>query len=213
LDVSTAPEIRQVLRTHLRATGTTTVLVTHDVLDTAVLADRAVVLAAGSVVDEGPALELFASPRSEFSAALAGLNLVPGTVDAAAGPGALTTITVAGTAPAGATGMTLTGVADGRLAAGDAVAAVFAPSAVSVFLTRPEQGSPRNTWPAFLQAMEPSPATIRLRTVSHAADGPPAGGSLVAADVTPAAVAELGLAGGERVWLAVKASEVRIYHR
>ena len=100
LDISTAPEIRQVLRTHLRATGTTTVLVTHDVLDTAVLADRMVVLASGSVVDEGPALELFASPRSEFTAALAGLNLVPAVVDAPCGAGEVVTVTASRT-PAG----------------------------------------------------------------------------------------------------------------
>jgi molybdate transport system ATP-binding protein len=198
LDIGTAPEIRQVLRTHLRATETTTVLVTHDILDSAVLADRMVVLAAGQVVDSGPTLELFASPRSEFAAALAGLNLVPAVVETAGGAnsGGLVSVTVAGVA--------LTGVADGPLAGGDRVAAVFAPSAVSVFRTPPEHGSPRNLWPAVVRAMEPGPATVRLRT----------GDALsVAADVTPAAVAELGIAGGEDVWLAVKATEVRVYRR
>jgi molybdate transport system ATP-binding protein len=196
LDISTAPEIRQVLRTHLRATGTTTVLVTHDILDAAVLADRMVVLAAGQVVDSGPALQVFASPRSEFAAALAGLNLVPATVDAPAGSGDLVTVTAAGIA--------LTGVADGPLVGGDPAAAVFAPSAVSVFRAPIEHGSPRNHWSAVVRAMEPGPATVRLRTGDAVS---------IAADVTPAAVAELGIAGGEQVWLAVKATEVRVYRR
>ena len=235
LDISTAPEIRQVLRTHLRATGTTTVLVTHDVLDTAVLADRMVVLAAGSVVDEGPALELFASPRSEFTAALAGLNLIPGTVES---------VTEEGTVTVSAGGVQLTGIADaaiaaavgglspgaadpsstgvgaglstgaiagpamrptaGQLAVGDAVAVVFPPSAVAVFRSAPGRGSPRNVWTAVVQAIEPGPTAVRLRTGTALA---------VSADVTPAAVAELGIAGGEQVWLAVKATEVRVYRR
>ena len=33
----------------------------------------------------------------------------------------------------------------------------------------------------------------------------------VLADVTPAAVAELGLAPGEPVWVSVKATEVQVY--
>jgi molybdate transport system ATP-binding protein len=204
LDISTAPEIRQVLRTHLRASGTTTVLVTHDVLDTAVLADRMVVLAAGSVVDEGPALDLFASPRSEFAAALAGLNLVPGVATASCVDGEVISVTALGPPGAAGPGLTLSGVADGSLAAGDPVAVTFAPTAVSVFRERPGLGSPRNRWPATVLAMEPGPASVRLRTGSAVP---------VAADITPAAVAELGIAGGEQVWLAVKATEVRVYRR
>jgi molybdate transport system ATP-binding protein len=199
LDISTAPEIRQVLRTHLRATGTTTVLVTHDVLDTAVLADRMVVLAAGSVVDAGPALELFASPRSEFSAALAGLNLIAGSVEDRVGAGEVVHVNAAG--------LPLTGVADGSLSAGDHVAVVFAPSSVAVFRSLPEQGSPRNRWPSVIVGMEPGASLVRLRTGDGIAE------PQVAVDVTPAAVAELALGHGERVWLAVKATEVRVYRR
>ena len=99
---------------------------------------------------------------------------------------------------------TLTGLAVEDLAAGDPVAAVFAPSAVAVYRAPQGPGSPRNLWPATVLAMEPGPASVRLRT----GDAVP-----VAADVTPAAVAELGIAGGERVWLAVKATEVRVYRR
>ena len=80
LDVENAPEIRQLLRTRIRAAGTTTLLVTHDVLDAAVLADRLLVLDRGGVVDEGPTAAVLSAPRSTFSARLAGLNLVTGRV-------------------------------------------------------------------------------------------------------------------------------------
>jgi molybdate transport system ATP-binding protein len=92
----------------------------------------------------------------------------------------------------------------GQLVAGDAVAVVFPPSAVAVFRSAPGHGSPRNVWTAVVQAIEPGPTAVRLRTGTALA---------VSADVTPAAVAELGIAGGEQVWLAVKATEVRVYRR
>ena len=223
------------LRTHLRATGTTTVLVTHDVLDTAVLADRMVVLAAGSVVDEGPALELFASPRSEFTAALAGLNLVPGTVESA---------TEEGTVTVSAGGVQLTGIADAvtRRTAWRPVARRCGPivdrSRRRSFRRGLSLGrrcaSPLGSW---LPAMRWPWCSRRRRWRCSAAPrgresaqrldgGGPGhrtgadGGATahrdalaVSADVTPAAVAELGIAGGEQVWLAVKATEVRVYRR
>ncbi|WP_222618312.1 sulfate/molybdate ABC transporter ATP-binding protein [Nakamurella sp. PAMC28650] len=196
LDAQTVPEIRQVLRTHLRETGTTSLLVTHDVLDAAVLADRVIVLERGRIVDDGPTTSVLSAPRSSFGATLAGLNLVPGTVSgkAASGDGAELTTSA---------GLQLIGIAADSLTPGDPAAAVFRPSAVSVFPTDPG-GSPRNHWPARIASLEPGTAAIRLRT-----DGPPA----VAVDVTPAAVAEMGLAPGSVVFLSVKATEVLIHRR
>ncbi|WP_212754141.1 ATP-binding cassette domain-containing protein [Nakamurella aerolata] len=77
-DVQTAAELRQLLRRHLSETGQTTLLVTHQVLDAAVLADRIVVLQDGAVVDEGPAARVLAEPATAFAAALAGVNLLLG---------------------------------------------------------------------------------------------------------------------------------------
>lgn len=76
--------------------------------------------------------------------------------------------------------------------------AVFRPSAVSVHRTRPD-GSPRNVWPAVITALEPQGDRVRVRT------------DVAAADVTPAAVAELDLAPGVEVVLTVKATEVAVH--
>ncbi len=195
LDVQTVPEIRQVLRTHLRDSGTTSVLVTHDVLDAAVLADRVIILERGQLVDDGPTQSVLAAPRSSFGASLAGLNLITGTVTQTATAGAPAQV---GTD----TGLMLSGVAADDLSAGGVAAVVFRPSAVSVYLQSPA-GSPRNHWATTVESLEPGTAAVRLRT----------SGPEVAVDVTAAAVAELGLTPGARVYLSVKATEVLIHPR
>ncbi|SDO38793.1 molybdate transport system ATP-binding protein [Nakamurella panacisegetis] len=196
LDAQTVPEIRQVLRTHLRDTGTTSILVTHDVLDAAVLADRVLVLERGRIVDDGPTGTVLTAPRSSFGATLAGLNLVPGTVSASAAEGEPVSIRTG-------SGLMLAGVAAAGLRAGDHAAAVFRPAAVAVFLDAPG-GSPRNHWPATVRSLEPATAAVRLRTTGPAD---------IAVDVTPAAVAELGIGPGAAVFLSIKATEVTIHSR
>ena len=199
LDAATVPEIRQVLRTHLRETGTTTVMVTHDVVDVAVLADRAIFLERGQVVDDGPTGTVLTAPRSAFGAALAGLNLVAGTVLDGVDAGAGVTLQTP-------TGLRLAGIAATPLVAGRPAAAVFRPAAVSVYRTAPG-GSPRNQWPAVVSQLEPGTAAVRLRTA------PLTGEPQVAVDVTPAAVAELGLAPGLDVVLSIKATEILVHQR
>ena len=78
LDVDAAPAMRALLRRVVAGGDLTAVLVTHSALDALVLADRVVVLTAGRVVEEGPAREVLARPRSPFAARVAGLDLVPG---------------------------------------------------------------------------------------------------------------------------------------
>ncbi|QYN35328.1 ABC transporter ATP-binding protein [Pseudonocardia sp. DSM 110487] len=193
LDVDATPAMRALLRRVVRAAGQTAVLVTHSALDALVLADRVVVLGAGRVVEHGPTREVLARPRSPFTARIAGLDLVPGT----ACPGGLRTSD--GTVVAGR---------DGDLVEGEPAVAVFPPSAVAVFAERPH-GSPRNVLPVQVVAIEPHGDVVRLRVA--AAPGGPAWVDGLAADVTPAAVAELGAEPGVRLWFAVKATEVAIH--
>jgi molybdate transport system ATP-binding protein len=193
LDVDATPAMRALLRRVIRGAGQTAVLVTHSALDALVLADRVVVLTEGRVVEQGPTREVLARPRTAFTARIAGLDLVPGTV----GDAGLV-------AP---DGTVVAGRVDGA-AAGEPAVAVFPPSAVAVFAERPK-GSPRNVLPVRLAAIEPRGDIVRLRAA--AAPGGPAWVDGLAADVTPAAVADLGVEPGADLWFAVKATEVAIH--
>jgi molybdate transport system ATP-binding protein len=229
LDIDSAPALRALLRRVVRGPGpvgsgagdagtegtagagtarpgtggaapsTTALLVTHDVLDALVLADRVVVLTGGRIVEQGTTRDVLTRPRSPFAARIAGLNLVPG-VGAHGGLRTADGATVAGQ-----------GGADG-VAPGAAAVAVFPPSAVAVYRDRPD-GSPRNVVPVRLAGMEPRGEVVRLR--AEPVDGGPAWAAGLAADVTPAAVADLGaaepLAPGARLWYSVKATEVKVH--
>jgi len=182
VDIDLAPQLRALLRSVL--TNRLAVIVTHHVLDALVIADRVVVLEAGQVVEQGPTLEVLARPRSPFAARLAGLNLLPGTA------------TAAGLRTTG--GVQLTGHRE-SVAPGQPAVAVFAPSAVAVHVD-PPQGSPRNVTADRITGMEPHGELVQVRS---------AGG--LAADVTPAAVTELGLRPGVDAWFVVKATEVTVH--
>ena len=186
LDVEAAPAIRQLLRRVLR--DRTTVVVTHDVLDAVLLADDVAVLQSGRVVEQGPTARVLSRPTSAFAARIAGLNLVRGT---AAASGTSTAVSALG-------GLRVEGLADDAIPDGDAAVAVFSPTAVGVYREAPH-GSPRTTVRARVTDLEPHGHQVRVHT-AH-----------VAADVTPAALAELGIGVGDEVVLTVKASEVAVY--
>jgi len=182
LDIHAAPLLRRLLKRVLA--GRRAIIVTHDVLDAYMLADRVIVMEQGRITEEGPTRELLRRPRSSFAAGLAGLNLVSGTVT-----------------PAGirsAEGLEFAGLHDVPLDEGQAGVAAFPPSAVSVFLSE-AHGSPRNSFKVTITDLEPHGDQIRIRA-----------GEL-SADVTPAASADLGLVPGLEVYFVVKAAAVAVY--
>jgi molybdate transport system ATP-binding protein len=197
LDVDATPAMRSLLRRVIRDAKQTAVLVTHSALDALVLADRVVVLTRGRVVEQGATRDVLGRPRSPFTARIAGLDLVPGT----ACPEGLRT----------ADGMVVSGLHNGDSvgpADGEPAVAVFPPSAVAVFAERPH-GSPRNVLHVRLAAIEPHGDVVRLR--AGAVSGGPEWMDGLAADVTPAAVADLAAEPGAELWFAVKATEVGIH--
>jgi molybdate transport system ATP-binding protein len=187
LDIHAAPLLRRLLKRVLA--GRRAIIITHDVLDALMLADRVVILEDGRIAEQGPTREVLQLPRSRFAAGLAGLNLVSGSL---AGHGLL------------AGDLEIYGQHDelpGQLPAGQPGVAVFPPSAVSVFLS-PAHGSPRNSFAVTVADLEPHGDRIRVRAG--------AGGQL-SADVTPEAAADLGLVPGMLVYFVVKAAAVSIY--
>jgi molybdate transport system ATP-binding protein len=215
LDAETAPLMRQLIREQLATTGTSAIIVTHDIVDAVVLADRVAVLHNGALIDEGTTAAVLAAPRNPFVAALAGVNLVVGSVQngaVAAPDGRIFNVRPADAAalshtfansPAAASSATqATALPEGEQTA--SAAAVFRPASVVVQTEQPRHASPRNVWSARVTAIEPGSGGVRLRT---------SGDPEVIAELTPAAVADLGLQLGSTVWLSVKATEVSAYRR
>jgi molybdate transport system ATP-binding protein len=183
LDAGTRLEVRADLRKHLAGYGGATVVVTHDALDAMVLADRLVVLEDGHVVQSGSPREVAAHPRTDYVARLVGLNLLRGRA-------------VAGRVDlGGGSTVTSSGHADGD------VFVAFAPSGVALHRSRPDT-SARNCWAGRVGSVEAHGDTVRVAVEGEVA---------VIADVTPLAVAELGLRPGCEVWATVKATETRVY--
>jgi molybdate transport system ATP-binding protein len=187
LDARTRLLVRGELRRHLQAFAGATVVVTHDPVDAAVLADRLVVVEDGRVVQTGTPAEVATRPRTEYVARLVGLNLLGGE-----GEGPLVRL------PGG-------GVVHGSGDSRGPVRAALRPAALSLFTHRPE-GSPRNVWPGRVTGLEPHGSGVRVEV-----DGAPDGAPSILAEVTAAAVAELDLRPGSPVWATVKASDVTVY--
>lgn len=198
LDARTRLELRTLLRRQLTAFAGPSIVVTHDPLEALVLADRILVLEAGRIVQEGAPAEVARRPATEYVARLMGLNLYPGVlVDPSAGRIELDD---GGVLFAVDHGPNDTPVA----VAGTPMLAVLAPAAIALHLDRPGPGSPRNVWTGVVSGVELLTDRVRVAVV-----GQP--GALV--DVTPAAVAELGLSAGQQIWLSAKATEVTAYPR
>jgi molybdate transport system ATP-binding protein len=183
LDADVRALVRRDLRDHLRHHEGPRLLVTHDPLDAAVLADRVIVLEGGRITAAGQLADLVAHPRSAWAAELAGTNLLRGT----------------------AKGHAIELDGEGRLVAADAaegaVLVAVRPSAVALH-TQPPEGSPRNVWAATVAEIEGFGERRRVRL-----HGPVP----LVAEVTVEGSEALDLRPGAAVWASVKATEVRAY--
>lgn len=186
LDAATRPVVRSELRRHLAEHRGPTAVVTHDPIDALLLANRLVVLERGAVVQEGTPDQVARHPRSEWVARLVGLNLFRGRAEGER---------VRVRTPAGSTH-----VAPAERAEGE-VWVAFRPEAVALYPDLP-QGSPRNVWRQTVAGLDVLGHRIRVELV---------GDLPLAAEVTPAAAARLGLEPGRAVFAAVKATEVSVY--
>ncbi|MDQ6725466.1 MAG: ABC transporter ATP-binding protein [Actinomycetota bacterium] len=185
LDATTRNDVRRDLRRHLAGFPGVRLLITHDPVDAAVLADRIVVLDAGRVAQVGTPAEITARPRSQWVAELTGTNLFAGTA------GAGGSIDIDG---------------GGSLVAADdqhrgPVFAVVHPRAVSLHRSQPE-GSARNAWPGRVSTIEPMGDRLRVRVDA----APP-----VVAEITASGAQRIALSECGPVWVSVKATEIEVY--
>jgi molybdate transport system ATP-binding protein len=183
LDASTRLETRRELRRQLDRYEGVRVIVTHDPVEAIAVAERLVVLEAGRVVQSGTPAEISREPRSRYVADLVGVNLLRGRAEG--------DHVVIGPS----TSLVVPDAGRGE------VFAVVHPRAVSLFREQPA-GTPRNVWRGVAEGLDWEGERVRVRV----------GGPLpIVAEVTPAAVAALDLAGGGPVWVAVKATEIAVY--
>jgi len=192
LDASSAPALRTLLRQVLSDHGRTAVLVTHDIIDALTLADRVIVLDGGVIVEQGKVGDVLARPRSDFAAAIAGMNLLVGTATAE-GLQAVGSPEVA---------LSISGLLESGCVPGFPAAAVFSPAAVAIYRDKPG-GSPRNVFRVRVVDVEARGGVVRVYADTAG----------LRADVTVTSAVELSLAAGDDIYLVVKATEVAVYPR
>ena len=183
LDAATKQEVRGQLRHFLTDFEHGTILVTHDPLDALVLADRIVVVEDGRVTQQGPTAEVASQPRTDYLAKVLGVNLLRGDVY----EGVMT--------PDGGGSLVVSTDLEGP------AVVVIRPQAITLHANKPE-GSARNVWESTVLGIETHHDQVRV-----ALSGPP---ELTAA-VTHAAVADLKLVPGQRVWMSLKATDTDVH--
>jgi molybdate transport system ATP-binding protein len=185
LDATTRAAMRRDLRGVLDGYDGAAIVVSHDPVDAAALADRLVVLEAGRVVQSGTLSEVSARPRSRYVADLVGVNLVRGRA-------------VGDRIEVGPEGASLT--SSGAAVEGDVVAVIH-PRAVVLHGRRPE-GSPRNVWSGVVGSIDREVDRVRVQV----------GGPIpIVAEITGRALDDLHLRAGSPVWVSVKASEISTF--
>ncbi|MDQ2751091.1 MAG: ABC transporter ATP-binding protein [Actinomycetota bacterium] len=184
LDIQTRAEVQGELREHLSGFAGPTLLVTHDPIEALLLATRIVVLEHGRVAQQGTPAQITSRPATPYVARLVGMNLYAGQADRG-----VVALDGGGT-------LVVPDAQDGH------VLVALRPSALTVYTEQPHASSARNTWSATITSFAPLGDRIRLTA---------AGEQAVFVDVTASAVAELGLAPGQRVWLSAKATDLVSY--
>jgi len=183
VDAAARTELRHLLRAELRRYPGVRLVVTHDPVEAAALADQLIVLEDGRITQHGPLVDVTARPRSRWVANMVGLNLLSGT----AVGGAITLDN----------GAVITTATDDS---GPTFAAIR-PNAVALH-RRPPEGSARNVWQGESGELYLVGDRARVRI-----NGPVA----LIAEVTAAAVADLHLVDGGPVWASVKATDIDTY--
>jgi molybdate transport system ATP-binding protein len=183
VDAAARTELRHLLRVELGRYPGSRLVVTHDPVEAAALADRLIVVEEGRITQQGPLVDVTARPRSPWVATMVGLNLLSGIADH-------TTVRLPNDAV----------VATASDGSGPTFVAIR-PNAVSLHRERPE-GSARNVWPGHAAELYLAGDRARVRV-----NGPVP----LIAEVTAAAVAELHLADGGPVWASVKATDIDTY--
>ena len=178
------PSSASVLRDELRRYPGARLIVTHDPIEAAALADRLVVLEDGRITQQGPLVDVTARPRSPWVATMVGLNLLHGIADG-------TTVALAG---------------------GALVATADRPRRAGVRRLPAQRGHPAPATAPRAAPATCGPA--RPASSTRPATGPGSGSTgrcRSSPKSPPPPSPQLHLADGGPVWAAVKATDIDVY--
>ncbi|MEV8253057.1 ABC transporter ATP-binding protein [Rhodoglobus sp. NPDC076762] len=222
LDVQNASLVRTLLRECLAARVSTThtgidgrppiapatIVVTHDVVDAMVLADRVAIMDAGRIIDSGAVARVLGEPVNQFAATLVGLNVLHGIVESsqlvrlADGRG----LPVEGVVPEVGAEVSIafppSAVTLRRESSGSdpAAAATARPTASGSTASAPLQP---HDWLATVELLEPGLKGIRVTL--H--------GDTVVAEASPADLLAHDIAPGDPVVASVDPAQITVYPR
>ncbi len=211
LDVQNATAVRTLLRERLSSSGLPTIVVSHDVIDAMVLADRVAILDEGRIVDMGDTATVLGQPKNQFAAALVGLNLVQGTLQsdgsARDARGRIWRGNLVGPTVGPSRDPRDRSSAD-LPKTGDAVNVTFPPSAVRMnaidrqdMLGAQHSGGSNSVWRATVGALEPAARGIRVPFV----------GEELVAELTPAEILDAEIHEGMTVSAFVDSRFVTVF--
>ena len=181
VDAEARPHLRRVIGEYLDAFDGAAIIITHDAPEAFMLADRVVILEGGVVTHEGSATDIRLRPATPYAAEIAGVNIVHG-------------VASGGLLQAGRHRLQLS---DSTVSG--PVVAIIKPTSIQLHRNQPE-GSARNVWETTVVGVEPIGDTVRVATSD------PFG---LTVEVTTAGASETSIAVGARVWVSIKATEIR----
>lgn len=184
LDATAKGKLVRVLREHLDQIAVPILLVVHDPYEAEALADWVAVVQDGSISQQGKPASLRRAPESKYVADLVGTNLIMGHAK-------LGVVAVSGASISLA-------IVDRNVAG--PVAVTVPPTGISLYREQPA-GSPRNSWKANVSELHPVGHIVRVFL-----DEP----IPICADVTRAAVEDLGIHPGQRLWVSLKATGMAV---
>jgi molybdopterin-binding protein len=190
LDVGARVRVRELVRRELASFPGVRIIVTHDPVEAATLADRLVLLEGGAVTQIGSPDDIRQRPLSRYAAELVGVNAFKGRLERMEdGAGRITT---------GGGDVIVTWPEN--IDAGD-VTGLLRPIDVTISLEQPS-GSARNVLRGEISSVATDGDRVRL----YVATVPP-----VVAELTRGSLERLGLREGVSVWASFKATEVRVF--
>ncbi|MDK8244140.1 MULTISPECIES: ATP-binding cassette domain-containing protein [unclassified Corynebacterium] len=201
IDVNSAHHWRQVLRA--TAHDRTTIVITHNPLDVANLAEYVAVMDRGNVISLRPTAEELKVPATQFSARLAGVNWLPASVNWI--PAHMVGAAHQGSVACVATTVgELTGVASEQCEQHEHAVVVFAPQDVSLHV-------PAGAAPGDYNSLEATVATVDVSTSGGLTVELDVHGAVVALPVQRQEALDAGIEPGASVTCYVKTDDIAIY--